>query len=284
MRVLFVSDFTLDQRSGGAQVSNDLILKKGRELGHEITHHDHTSSHIDFLSSYDLLVSSNLEVISRVSPDKLNFIIKHPRHVRLEHDSCSYLNAEIRQSLFESSKTNFFLSDFHIDFFRERYGDYFKNVEIVHDPIDTDVFYDTGAEKTYDIVYCGYLHQLKGLNNLLHFASTNPDRKISIFGWSDFNPESTFANLDNTSFHGEKTHSEVAEIFQQSVAVYHDPIVNEPFCRMVGEALLCGVEEVIGATKKIGAYLEFQKFGKEKFAKNCSEAPTIFWDKIQNLI
>ena len=51
MRVLFISDFTLEQRDGGAQVSNSLILKKGRELGHEIVEHDHTSSPVNFLSS-----------------------------------------------------------------------------------------------------------------------------------------------------------------------------------------------------------------------------------------
>ena len=83
MKVLFVSDFTLEQREGGAQVSNFLILKKGRELGHEIVEHDHTSSIIDFLSSYDLMVSSNLEAISRRNPEKLEFILKHPNHIRL---------------------------------------------------------------------------------------------------------------------------------------------------------------------------------------------------------
>ena len=74
MKVLFVSDFTLTQREGGAQVSNSLIINKGRELGHEIVEHDHASSVIDFLSSYDLMISSNLELISRKSPEKIDFI------------------------------------------------------------------------------------------------------------------------------------------------------------------------------------------------------------------
>ena len=38
---------------------NNLIIKKGRELGHEIIEHDHTSSIVDFLSSYDLVINSN---------------------------------------------------------------------------------------------------------------------------------------------------------------------------------------------------------------------------------
>jgi len=281
MRFLFVSDFTLEQRSGGAQVSNDLIIKRGRELGHEIIEHDYTSSPVDFLSYYDSIISSNLEVISRSAPIKLDFITKHGNHIRLEHDSCSYLNAEVRRSLFESSNLNFFLSDFHIGFFRERYGNYFENVEIVYDPIDTGLFCDDSSEKIYDVVYCGYLHELKGLKNLLHFASSNPNREISVFGWCDFKPESAFSALDNISFHGERTHEEIAKIFKQSLAVYHSPIVNEPFCRMVGEALLCGVREVIGSTEKIGSYLEFQKHGIEKFSQDCSNAPDVFWQKVQ---
>ena len=101
MRVLFVSDYTLANRGGGAQVSNDLIIKKGRSLGHEIIEHDHNSSFVDFLSSYDLLVSSNLEMINHQTPNKIDFILKHTNHIRLEHDSCLYLDNTLRQKLFE---------------------------------------------------------------------------------------------------------------------------------------------------------------------------------------
>ena len=281
MRVLFISDFTLEQRAGGAQVSNDLIIKKGRELGHEIIEHDHTSSVIDFLSHYDVVISSNLEIISTTSRHKLPFIVKHPSHVRLEHDSCSYLNPTIRRELFESSRQNFFLSQFHISFFRELYGDYFNNVEIVYDPIDSDIFRPTDVKKKYDVVYCGYIHPLKGVKNLIDFAKEHPNRQVSVFGWGDNNFEkSFFNNCDNVSFHGSKTPLEVAEIFQQARAVYHKPMVNEPFCRMVGEALLCGVEEIIGATEKIGAFLELKRVGMDIFRKGCHEASQTFWEKI----
>ena len=281
MRVLFVSDFTLEQRLGGAQVSNDLIIKKGRQLGHEIIEHDHTSSVVDFISSYDLLVSSNLEVISRAAPNKLDFILKHSKHIRYEHDSCLYLDNSLRQQLFESSKLNFFLSDFHISFFRENYGDYFKNVEINYDPMNTKVFSEGDQENEYDIVYCGYLHPLKGVNNLIKYAAENPTRRIDIFGWGDGDIASAFNDIVNIKFHGVKDYKEIADIFKKSKAIYHHPIVNEPFCRMVAEALLCGVTEVIGSKEKIGSYLEFEKVGREEFAKKCSEATENFWNKIE---
>ena len=76
MRVLFVSDLTLERNKvGGAQLSNSFIVERGKQLGHEIVEHDYESSIVDFLSTYDLLISSNLEVISNRSPEKLNFIL-----------------------------------------------------------------------------------------------------------------------------------------------------------------------------------------------------------------
>jgi hypothetical protein len=47
---------------------------------------------------------------------------------------------------------------------------------------------------------------------------------------------------------------------------------------MIGEALLCGVEEIIGDTSKIGSYLEFKDVGYEKFKKGCEEASSLFWE------
>tara|TARA_B100000519_G_scaffold125705_1_gene108468 strand:+ start:296 stop:1147 length:852 start_codon:yes stop_codon:yes gene_type:complete len=277
-KVLFISDFTLQQRQGGAQVSNSLIIEEGRNRGYEIIEHSHNSSIVDFLSSYDLVINSNLEAISKISPDRYKMIENLPNSVRLEHDSCSYLSPEQRKSLFKNSKKNFFLSKFHYNFFKDLYGDYFENVHIVYDPIDTALFKKSNKEKEYDVVYCGYLHPLKGLNNLLNFARQNPDRNISVFGWSDRNTASFFEKEKNITFCGSCSFSEVADIFQKAKAVFHSPIVNEPFCRMIGEALLCGVEEIIGEVSKIGSYLEFKEVGYEKFKNNCDQAAKQFWD------
>ena len=280
MKILFVSDFTLEQRKGGAQVSNQIIIEKGRNLGHEIIEHDYSSSITDFLSSYDLVIHSNLELINRTNPAKIEILKNIPEKVRLEHDSCSYLDTRTRAHIFTSSKKNFFLSKFHHSFFKDLYGDYFTNVEIVYDPIDTKIFNKDDTEKIYDIVYCGYLHPLKGLDNLKAFAQKNKDRKISVFGWSDGDCSNFFNGMENVEYLGLKSHEEIAQVFKQSKALYHSPIVNEPFCRMVGEALLCGVEEIIGDVNKIGSYLEFQEVGYDEFKQRCETAASNFWSKI----
>lgn len=284
MKILFISDFNLSHNGGGAQVSNDAIIKYGEQLGHKIILHNFDSPYTDFLSSYDLLISSNLEVISKNNPDKLNFIFNHPKHVRLEHDSCMYLDQIVRKQLFESSKINFFLSEFHVSFLRLMYGDIFSNIEIVADPIDTKIFTKSNEQKIYDIVYCGFLHELKGLNNLIKFAQKNKSRRIDVFGWSYIDSLDMFNNQNNIKYHGKIDHKETAGIYQRAQAIFHDPIVNEPFCRMVAEALLCGVDQFYGSENKIGSIQEYARIGRDQFIYNCENAAKIFWNKIQQKI
>ena len=283
MKVLFISDFSLSQNSGGAQQSNDIVIQKGKDRGHEIVLHTHDSSPVDFLSHYDVLVSSNLEHINAAYPYKLDFILRHPNHVRYEHDSCLYFNPSVRQKIFESTKISFFSTNFHISRFKANYGNYFKTAQVVYEPINTELFKDEGQEKIYDVIYCGYLHPLKGLDKLVEFAQQNPDRNISVFGWGENNIEATFNSISNIDFFGKKDQQEISEIFKRSKAIFHHPIVDEPFCRMVAEGLLCGVEEIIGDTERIGAYLEFIKEGKESFREKCANASDIWWDKVEKI-
>lgn len=283
MKVIFITDFNLNHTSGGAQVSNDLLIEKGRALGHEIIMHNYDGSYEDFSQHYDLLISSNLEAISKITPGKLNFIFNHEKHVRVEHDSCLYLTEDLRERLFSSSKINFFLSEFHISFFRKMYGDIFHNVEIVADPINTSLFREEKLDKIYDIVYCGFLHELKGFYNLIDFSKKNLDRKIDVFGWGHPYFYEEMKKYKNISFHEKVSHLETARIYQKSRGIFHNPIVNEPFCRMVAEAILCGVKEFHGDMSKIGSFQEYERIGLDLFAQNCTNATDIFWQKIEDL-
>lgn len=280
MRVLFISDLNLNHNCGGAQVSNDIIIKKGVDLGYDITLHNYDSSPTNLLYKYDIVISSNLEVISQTSSYLLDFILNHNNHIRLEHDSCSYLNKEYKELLFRSSKINFFLSEFHLQFFKDECGDIFGKTEIVYDPIDSSVFYDANSKKQYDIVYCGYLHPLKGIYNLINFSKENPNRTIDIFGWShDQKIIDELLLVKNIRMHDRLPHEYIPDIFRVSKYIYHSPIVKEPFCRMVAEALLCGCK-FIGNKDKIGSLKEFEKNKKELFVEKCKFAPDLFWQKI----
>ena len=110
--------------------TNKLLIDKGRELGLDIKEHHHNSSVTDFLSSYDLVINSNLEAISKISPPKIPLIIKSPNSVRLEHDSCSYLDNDTRKLLFSKAKKNFFLSNYHYNYFKHLFRNC-KDINII---------------------------------------------------------------------------------------------------------------------------------------------------------
>lgn len=282
MNIIMISDFNLSQSGGGAQVSNDLIIKEGVRRGHDIVLHNYNGSPVNMLRDYDMLISSNLEAAYRENRSTLDFIVGHPNHVRLEHDSCLYLETQDRVNLFQSSRLNFFLSGFHLDYFKSMYGDMFGETKIVYDPIDVALFKpNPDTPKIYDVVYCGLIHELKGVGELIEFSDKNKHRMIDVFGWSSVGDELLFANHDNITFHGSIPHKEMPKLFQSCNSVFHNPVVNEPFCRMVAEAILCGVDDFIGTPEKIGSLLEYRKHGLDEFKTNCSNASIQFWEALE---
>ena len=286
MKVLFVTDFNSYTNPGGAQFSNRAVIEKGQELGFNITEYNYNSSRIKLLQKYDLVISSNLNAHAQEKDNYIfNYIINHPFHVRYEHDSCHYLTEGARRSLFLSSKLNIFLSEYHLDFFKDLYGNMFQNNTIVYDPLDVDLLQKSDCEKTYDVMYCGYAHTNKGFEEFLNYAKKNPNKKLAFLGWftqDTIKLKEQLDNVDNIESLPRVEPEEVPNYLQKTKAIFHKPIVREPFCRMVAEALLCGCE-LIGHKDKIGSYLEYTKVGEEEFRRKCQNASTLFWEKIKEL-
>jgi glycosyltransferase involved in cell wall biosynthesis len=281
MNVLFVSDFGLHHNIGGAQQSNAIIMAKGEELGHRVVPFYVDTQASVLIHKFDVLISSNLQFFAMHRADVFGYITNHPKHVRLEHDMNLYLSAPSRQALFASAKANVFLSDFHIQSFKEAYGDLFNNMHVVYDPIDINLFCkEEDRPKKYDIVYCGFLHQLKGFVNLLIAAKEQPERRFDVFGWSEDAIDELKGVPENVTIHPSVSQEEVAEILKSCNAVYHAPLIAEPFCRMVAEGLLCGTE-VLGYPEMIGSYLEYKKVGEKEFARKCASAAEDFWKVVE---
>ena len=97
--------------------------------------------------------------MSRNLPEIIQYIVSNSkRHARIEHDSNRYLQPHDRKLLFGSCDKAFFLTKFHYNQFTEMYGDIFKNVIIVPDPIDANFFYDTNQDREEKVLYIGYMH------------------------------------------------------------------------------------------------------------------------------
>jgi len=281
-KILWLADFDLDKAPGGAQRSDKLIIDKGKLLGFNILklNHETFGEHVN-IHDYDILVTSNVCAVLQKFPWVLDEITKHKYHVRIEHDSNDYLSQENRVKLFSFCKKTFFLTDYHFNFFQQLYGNIFKNVEIVPDPIETDKFYDYKEQRQDKILYVGYMHPLKGTSNFFELALRNPDAKYVIAGWSDYQTYNFLSvNVPNIEHLGLIKYEEMPEIYNKYKTIYYEPNLREPFCRSVAEAITCGMSIMTGSQSKIGCIHDIKKYGIEKFKENCKNASVDFWNKV----
>ena len=281
-KILWLSDYDLDQAPGGAQRSDKIIIDKGKLLGFNIlkVNHETFGKHIN-IHDYDVLVTSNVCAVFQKNLWILDEITKHKYHVRIEHDSNDYLSQEDRIKLFSFCKKTFFLTDYHFNFFQQLYGNIFKNVEIVPDPIETDKFYDYKEQRQDKILYVGYMHPLKGTSNFFELALRNPDTKYVVAGWSDYQTYNFLSvNVPNIEHLGLIKYEEMPEIYNKYKTIYYEPNLREPFCRSVAEAITCGMSIMTGSQSKIGCLHDIKKYGIEKFKENCKNASVDFWNKV----
>ena len=278
MRILWVADFGLQHNIGGSQRTDSFVIKEGRERGHEIIPFNYDTPSDLLNESYDMVVSNNLESLGRRA-DVLQFLLQHPNHVRFEHDSNAYLSKDVRKALFNSTKKNIFLSDFHHKSFVHLYGDIFPNVEICSPYIDPKEFNDKKAHREDAVLYIGFFHFLKGTNKFMDYVLSNPDKKFVVAGWGDRVYESNFKSFRNVKFLGKVKHEDMPNLFNQYKTLYYHPEKFEPFCRSVGEAILCGME--VDTSNNIGAVADHIQLGTEKLREACSTSDKRWWSLVE---
>ena len=279
MNILLISDFGIHHNHGGAQRSNQIIIDEGNDRGHYINcfHYDSSQNILD--NKYDVVISSNLEVISHLYPGLLLRILELDNHIRLEHDSNTYWNNDFRKKFWASAKISFFLTRFHYDFFIDLYGDIFHNVKIVPDPID-ESFIDLKLERSDKIGYVGFMHYLKGTDNFIKYVDQNQDKKFIVAGWGDQKYESIMRQRQNIDFVGKIEYDRMVNFYNSIQSLYYNPVCNEPFCRSVGEALMCGTP-IIGESDRIGS-LKMYEDNPYGFRDSCINAASDFWSIIEN--
>ena len=281
-KILWLADYDLDVAPGGAQRSDKIIIDQGKLLGYNILKLNHnTYNDLINIHNYDVLITSNLLSLSYKNKNLINEISKHKYHIRLEHDSNEYLNQEDRIKLFGSCVKSIFLSNFHISFFRQRYGDIFKNVEIIYDPIDFHNFRNLNQERENKILYAGYMHPLKGSFEFFDFVLSNPNQKFAIAGWTDNLILQHLCNsINNVEYLGLARYEQMPAIYNKYKYMFYNPNLDEPFCRSVAEASLCGMLILTSKDNKIGCLHEISKIGINDFREKCGKAGLTFWQKI----
>ncbi len=280
MKVLWIADFSLRHSPGGAQRSDALIIEEARRQGINLIEFNYDSNPAIVSDSYDAIITANLETISKQYPTLIDLASSHVAHFRVEHDANRYLSVDQRKNLFGSARVSFFLTKFHYDQFVNSYGDIFNNPKIVPDPIDSDFFYDRGGERDSKILYTGFMHDLKGTREFVSYAMESPDKEFVCAAWGDEIYEFVLRNLPNVNFLGKVNFEEMPELYNQHSTMFYKPRFYEPFCRCVGEALLCGMK--IDSNDLVGCVHEIERVGKENFTEACRNAPKTLWRTIND--
>jgi len=280
MNLLWVADFSLRHSPGGAQRSDDILIRYGRENGINITEFNYDTNPSLALENYDVVVSANLERLSYTHNGLIDIISSHVRHFRLEHDSNSYLDQNQRKNLFGSCIKSFFLTEFHLDQFVKSYGDIFNNPVIVPDPIDTQLFTNNDLEREDVTIYTGFMHELKGTNVFIEHARNNPDKNFRCASWGDEQFETALRDLGNVDFLGKLNFDEMPSFYNKHKSMFYKPVFYEPFCRSVAEAIFSGVK--IESNDKIGCLHEMKRIGEKTLRDRCSKAPELFWNIIKS--
>lgn len=278
--ILWVADFGLQHNSGGAQRTDSYMISALQSAGFSVTVFHHDGDTKVFNQAYDLVISGNLEMLSR-SPDVMSYLISHPNHIRFEHDSNAYLNNDQRKMLFGSTTKNIFLSDFHHSTFVELYGDIFPNPDICVSPIDTERFKNTGQEtKIEGTLSVGFMHYLKGTNKFFTEAIRNSDKDFYYAGWGSPHLTRVMRGIPNIKLLGKIEYEEMPSLLNRYAKFFYHPLKFEPFCRSVAEAIICGMDVDCG--ENIGSLHHFRKVGRDQFVKDCQESPKRFVELVTN--
>jgi len=281
-KILWLADYNLNEAPGGAQRSDQMIIDQGRLLGFNILKVVASTLKDDLnIHNFDVVITSNIHALTIKKKDLIDEISKHKCHIRLEHDSNEYLSQEDRIKLFGNCYKTIFLTDFHLDFFKEYYGDIFNNVEIVYDPIDFINFRDLNKEREDKILYAGYLHPLKGAYEFFDFVLQNKDSKFVVAGWPSNHVLNHLLNsIPNIEYLGLIDHNSMPHVYNKYKCMFYTPNLNEPFCRSVAEAVLCGMQILTNSPNKIGCLTEINKYGINQFREKCSKAGLKFWESL----
>jgi glycosyltransferase involved in cell wall biosynthesis len=278
MNILWISDFSILHSPGGAQRSDEIIIKKGRQMGLNITHFTCDSDPELFKNSYDHVISANLELLNQKYPFIIDYLSSAKAHSRIEHDMNRYLSQSKRHQLYTSCKNAFFLTEYHYNLFKNHYGDYFINVRIVPDPIDSSIFFDNKNNREDKVLYVGFMHEFKGTFDFFRYAIDNPQIQFIVAGWGEKIFEHLATSIPNIEFLGKVSHEKMPELYNKYKTFIYFPRIDEPFCRAAGEAALSGMEMMIN--DKIGCIHEMKRLGMNDFINKCNTASFDFWNII----
>jgi len=271
-KVAWVQDM---MKRGGAEISNELVVKVGIDCGNEIslvTNFMDVSEIRSILRESDLVIVNNIFHFSKDQIGEIKKILFAGKpYVKYDHDFRELRRPEFGRELFRRSVLNVFISPFHRDEFRKELG-----VDGICLPlaIDVDFFRPvSGIERKEKSV----LALEKGAN-IQWFIDENKDFSFTVVSDKPVNLNGGRLKVIPTL-----PYEKMPEVYSEHEYFLHFPEDSWPGDRVVFEAALCGCKVIMN-----------EKVGHKSWGFNFDDidglrailrkAPYEFWREIDRLV
>ena len=280
-QVAWLSDYTLEDRPGGCQETNQVMINAGKELGlniETVRPKDCENWELDKFKEYKLIIINNLTLFPAKT---LNYIIDNCKYIRYEHDYASLDRLKEIPKLFDNSVANIFLSPLHRNQFIKRVRLEYKKIHLQPSPVLGFKSLDIEREKDL-IVYAGLLSYGKGLRNVVDFMNRNKDLRLEVYSWNHADYIHEF-NTTNIKFIGAKKNEELIEVYNKANYFIHMPDWQEPFGRAVMEAYYSGCNLLLNNKLGCRSY-DWDWTNHDEMIERNNNHANDFWDFISKFL
>lgn len=279
---------------GGANVSNNLFINKGRGLAHEITTfipENLQKEDVGQLAYYDLIVLSN---INSFELEVIQWVIDNKKYVTLTHDVnfCKTRNArcdkckdkcqpaKIFRDMYQNADKNIFFSPLQIDIHRDFFGETMRDAICIPAPIEDNKFYPDKNIQQDAYLYAGTIMTHKGVHQILDFADSQKGTgKVFHFAGKAVNEELMARIKKDYTYLGEIPYEEMPQLYRKYKHFLFNSQMHESFCLTIIEALLSGCS-IIKFRKTFKTGMESYNLNPNELIKMCIKAPETFWNEV----
>ena len=296
MRICWLNDYKLDEFQGGANITNSIMIKKGKELGHEII--EVTPDKLDFLTrtkswGFDLIILNNINAFKK---EIIEWVIGNTTYIKYEHDYsfCQFRSAQCSRckikctpaqifiNMFSNSILNIFLSPLHLDTHKKFFKETMRDAIFIPSPLEKDKFYpDTKIQKDA-YLFAGALMTHKGVTQILDYADTQKD-KVFHFAGKAVNKKILDRIKKKHTYLGEIPYKDIPLLMRKYKHFIVNPLWNEPFGRNVIEAMVSGCS-IIKFAQSNQTGLESYKLSPALMIDHCITAPLRFWNEVKKVM
>lgn len=261
---------------GGAEISNELVIRVGRNLGYDITV---INQDTDMIETENAIKNADLAVINNIFGfgyyqmrviDQLLISGKIP-YVKYDHDHRELTRDGFARKLFQNSILNVFLSPLHLGKFKKH-----LSVDGISLPlaIDTDFFKPVpGVERKPSTAIICNIKLHKGYSTLQKYVFAHPEISFTVVG------KQHPLKGKNITWRNQVPYEEMAKIYSSFEFIVHLLDKWGAGERVILEACLCGCKVI--ANEKVG----HMTWGRELVDSDglrewLKQAPYDFWKEV----